>query len=701
MSGAALLREELNADAANTSTSLFDSLPVIEKDKGVMMANFEEWIKMATDNKINTTNSWNFALIDYFHDLNVLREGDNNINFQKASATLDGCVKIYSSRVDSVATETGRLLSGLATRKREEQSEEDEESGDEEDGHNDDDSLDGDMDVDSGESKGKKGKSKNKSKDSGSTLTTFDQLKVKKLSQELSIDPLFKKTLAEFDEGGAKSLLLNTLGMDKHSRVVFDASTTNANGDKSEDEDVSDEDAEDIEDTEMSGMDEEDVDISSLKHFLFDGDDSDLTGVTLCPSIGHLDTVLKDINKAKSILNEFHVDDIDTSKITLGKDIQQNNNDYDDYYDGGDGGDDFDFGANENSYGELDGEAAAVIFKDENDDNDDVGEDTGIVNTVVDQDLMAYFDDAMKRNWAGPEHWKVRQLKKEKAQELKATQGGANPAPKARKQKEAFVIDFLSVCDQDEDDYMAEQKQLFAKAKTSITLPQAEWESADSNLLPDDMLFSSEHLTKLFLKPSQRMNIFRKKLDPRSRTGSSEPLSGPEDLRQSEATIWAENYKEVEQERSLLLDGANDDNDDNLFYDDGGADYFGDDAPFPETLADGKVDFGTQLIAGGAKVKPEYVTYSKKAKNVNIKKLKDNMWKSVEVKKEDAQERQFSDIVGDIGKMYPSEQKKDLSTSLCFICLLHLANEHGLTIENDTELKDLKVTGFDPKTLTE
>lgn len=67
---------------------------------------------MATDNKINATNSWNFALIDYFHDMSLLKEGDG-VNFQKASCTLDGCVKIYTSRVDSVATETGKLLSGL------------------------------------------------------------------------------------------------------------------------------------------------------------------------------------------------------------------------------------------------------------------------------------------------------------------------------------------------------------------------------------------------------------------------------------------------------------------------------------------------------------------------------------------------------------------------------------------------------------
>ena len=39
---------------------------------------------------------------------------DNSINFQKASFTLDGCVKIWTSRVDSVGTETGKLLSNLA-----------------------------------------------------------------------------------------------------------------------------------------------------------------------------------------------------------------------------------------------------------------------------------------------------------------------------------------------------------------------------------------------------------------------------------------------------------------------------------------------------------------------------------------------------------------------------------------------------------
>ena len=101
-----------------------------------ILANFEEWMKMATDNKINAANSWNFALIDYFHDMSLLKEGDG-VNFQKASCTLDGCVKIYTSRVDSVATETGKLLSGLADSGNKKQKEREEgEPGD--DGEDDD-----------------------------------------------------------------------------------------------------------------------------------------------------------------------------------------------------------------------------------------------------------------------------------------------------------------------------------------------------------------------------------------------------------------------------------------------------------------------------------------------------------------------------------------------------------------------------------
>jgi condensin complex subunit 2 len=657
VSGAALLREELNVSTGDTS-SLLDSLPV-EKDKGVMLANFEEWIKMATDNKINTTNSWNFALIDYFHDMDVLRGKDNNINFQKASATLDGCVKIYSSRVDSVATETGRLLSGLATRK------EDSPVGGENNDEDDEDPNHSDDEEEGTATSSKKKKSmKTRVRDTGDTLTTFEQIKIKKLSQELSIDPLFKKTLAEFDEGGAKSLLLNTLHIDDRSRVVFDASTTNPND--AQDEEVKDEIKD--EDVEMTDMDDMVIDLSSLQNFLYT-DIAELDEKSLCPSMEHLNSVLKDINKAKSILNGFTEQQQEFSK--MGGDMENKSDVLNNY------ADEYDPEFNDNSYGELNNEAAAVIFQDElRPDQEEVGNETGIVASVVDQDLMAYFDNTLKRNWAGPEHWKVRQFKRDKGQSL---QVATTPGVKQKKVKEVFTIDFISPMDEELEDKM------FAKGKGSIVLPQSEREDRDNHLLPDDMYFSSDQLTRLFLKPDQKLNIFRKKVNVRSVAGSQEP----EGERQPDATFWADNYKERDEPQGAeyVVDPFYDDGDG---FDDNGQDLDFDMGSMP---TEEKASFGTQLITGGAKVKSEYVNYSKRAKNVNVKQLKDNIWKSIEVKK-DEPVMQFSDLVNDITRMYPKEQKKDLSTSFCFICLLHLANEHSLTIENNEALDDLQVTGY-------
>lgn len=83
--------------------------------------NFEAWYRKAQDNKINLANSWESPLIDYFAQMDVYTENhghdlsssEKGVNFQKASCTLDGCVKTYAGRVDSVADATNKLLFGL------------------------------------------------------------------------------------------------------------------------------------------------------------------------------------------------------------------------------------------------------------------------------------------------------------------------------------------------------------------------------------------------------------------------------------------------------------------------------------------------------------------------------------------------------------------------------------------------------------
>lgn len=70
------------------------------------------WLKAAAENKITAKNAWKSTLIDHFANVDGFRESQG-INFQKASCTLDGCVKVYSSRVDDVSENATRLLEGF------------------------------------------------------------------------------------------------------------------------------------------------------------------------------------------------------------------------------------------------------------------------------------------------------------------------------------------------------------------------------------------------------------------------------------------------------------------------------------------------------------------------------------------------------------------------------------------------------------
>lgn len=154
--------------------------------------------------------------------MSLLRNNvDNSINFQRASSTLDGCVKIWTSRVDSVGTETGKLLSNLASDGRD--AEDEEPTSDNPDAH---------------EPSQKRRKATHRSE---STLAkNAAQLKSKKLDLEFSVDPLFRKTCEDFDEGGAHGLLMNHLSLGVGSegalRVIFDAS--DPMGKVGEDEDL-------------------------------------------------------------------------------------------------------------------------------------------------------------------------------------------------------------------------------------------------------------------------------------------------------------------------------------------------------------------------------------------------------------------------------------------------------------------------------
>jgi condensin complex subunit 2 len=57
--------------------------------------------------------------------------------------------------------------------------------------------------------------------------------------------------------------------------------------------------------------------------------------------------------------------------------------------------------------------------------------------------------------------------------------------------------------------------------------------------------------------------------------------------------------------------------------------------------------------------------------------------------------RQFSQVISGLQKSYPRDKMEEISTSFCFICLLHLANEQGLKLESADESNVFVEKGLD------
>ncbi|SPO28419.1 related to BRN1 - protein required for chromosome condensation [Ustilago trichophora] len=747
-------------------------------------SSFEEWMKMATDNKINSTNTWSFALIDYFHDMSLLRNesGDGSINFQKASCTLDGCVKVWTSRVDSVVVETGKLLSGLqddidqATRK--------DKRGNE----------DGDDDADDDDDEDGTGTSTRKRKrNKEATLAkTFGHIQIKKFELEFTVDPLFKKTSADFDEGGASGLLMNHLGVDSSMAVIFDASdvagvgsdedmakmlAVGEDGEVSENADSpapADEGETEMVDLsklaakwlgsdEFGNADGASEDVSSLLsrrvlcptlcNFRFSKDDDTPFGVGLDEfnqqtfhTATHADTYYDSqaVNGVRAQSEEFigggFQDDVNPLMDGAGADVDffgadtgapmdDNDDDGNDFFDALDTAPAFHHGGpvvldgttgDVQGYGPFDPSAGpsselvmAMAF------NPDTGRPMDGADAENGSDLFDYFDRRLMRNWAGPEHWKLSRVAATGPLGLgsatgAAAQAAATARKESKKSKEPFVIDFLS------EEGAVNVKEIFEPAKqaAAITLPlnaskkmaSLAASSSDAYLLPEDRHFSSKQLLRLFLKPRVAINM-RRKGQPGSGGGF-----GADDQ------VWADAADDGDD-----MGGADGgmpfdtqffhDADDG--YDANGGDLGGlDDSPANATTGGDMEDEElTQTLQALNRVKPEYVNYAKKAKRVDVKKLKENIWKELGIlgsdedpaslaakaaagNDEDRDEsiastateaaggvKTFESVLSGLQKAYTQDKMEEISTSFCFICLLHLANEEGLAISTGSEDK--------------
>ncbi|KAJ3278189.1 hypothetical protein HK104_002576 [Borealophlyctis nickersoniae] len=643
---------------------------------------FDEWMKIAADNKINANNSWNLALIDYFYDMTLLRDGDS-INFQKASCTLDGCVKIYTSRVDSVDSETKKLLSGLADSHAR--------------GKNNDDGEDAsDGDGEGGEVTEKR--PKRKSARSSNTLEKdASALNIKKFDLEFMVDPLFKKTSADFDEGGARGLLLNHLSISRDGKIIFDAS------------DASDTVASLQEEAEEGAvLDAELVDISKLK-LMFEPSLSQIWEQDVCPSL-------------KSFEFSGGNSSFDFGKLAeFGGTAGGGATDFGTYDDdaglGFDDGDDDDFGGDDaglfggdGGFGDGgEGGVGDFGFGDVGPGNPLPDKDFVMMMSNEEDNVFSYFDTAMLRSWAGPEHWRSRPVKKDTGK----------ASPKKRAAKARPTVDFVGGEDVPLD-------VLFAPATGNTFLPKQAEKSL--HLLPDDMHFSSKDLLKLFLKPQCKVGgsslAVLKRVDVdfqwrrvqvkfRRKDGRSVDQSAQDEP--ADEVFWAEHENDgldgngnggADLPAEPAMDDGYQDFDSDSDADE--EDFSMDVGPTGQPLLggdNGSLDYADQLVAQPLKVKTVPLNYARVAKKVDVKKLKENIWRKLTVEGEPEQNpfvdtqaasvggvKTFTEVVKGMDGFYPEKKRKDISVAFCFICLLHLANEQGLKIEGEQNLNELRIS---------
>ena len=73
--------------------------------------------------------------------------------------------------------------------------------------------------------------------------------------------------------------------------------------------------------------------------------------------------------------------------------------------------------------------------------------------------------------------------------------------------------------------------------------------------------------------------------------------------------------------------------------------------------------------------------------------LKESLWQNMEAIQEAADDQaiSFQDVIANLPQKSAAGRAEDLSVHLCFICLLHLANEHGLSVQGTSKLDQLTV----------
>ncbi|XP_068666987.1 condensin complex subunit 2-like isoform X2 [Aristolochia californica] len=609
-----------DARAAATRRKLVARPPPLDQSdilgRDQVMELFQNCIKLASENKINQKNTWELSLLDHLIEIIKVEEDDDaETNFQKASCTLEAGVKIYSMRVDSVHSEAYKVLGGINRAGREDDKEVD---------------FEGDQTNDVQEDSYSKKKTEKKVCPLSTLESSFEALNVKKFDVAFAVDPLYHQMSAQFDEGGARGLLLNNLGVYGGCRILFDSLEMPGKSmpcaTDSEKPDVIDISfaRECVE--QMMNCIPESSDISPTLRDIISQFDEDNRRPSVMLSVGQQSLGLDDAADATqpelecngfdncgpcSHDHEAHTGIFNDSSTFTDQNFPSSPEDKENY----------------------------IVHEPDVD---------GRCENIADFLYLGLGFTSKKNAWAGPDHWKYRRVKGLEQDPSPDSGSKASSERPGNKRQQALDIDFVLSLEKEMPDIFCLPKHVKSLKLPSIRGPY-------NTLLPEDCHYQPEDLVKLFIL--------------------------------SDVTCLAKSGKESSYESGYQSDSYDpipqwDHEDDSNQFGEG------------DVLSD--TEDSSTLVSIPRQVNKMEVQYDKSSKHVDVHALKDTLWNCMQEfnqKHETGgeQEISFCNLLREFPVSCTAAAPGDISVHLCFICLLHLANEHSLSIRDSTTLDELLI----------
>ncbi|GAB1604013.1 condensin complex subunit 2-like [Argonauta hians] len=650
----------------NRSSSLQVSYnPLKDLSVSQVADHYTNCVKLNAENKINSKNAFGLHLIDYMTDL---MQKEKFRDFQVAGTTIDASAKIYASRVDAVHSDTYRVLSTLSRGYKKKGK--DGGGDNDDDGGNDDDEDDGNNDDDDAASSNSKNSKKERKEKKTKVLDQIiaadgKSINLDKHDVDFQMDPVFKSLTTAYAEGQGSGLMLSAISSHTDScQLVLSTATLT-----------------DIESSKCSSSHTNIVDIDNVNSPREKIDQSD---AQICPeftSFKFSDWNENDESVVRSIGNkpnyEFDIN-AEHENIPAGFD------DVDDEDD--DGGGDGDFFGGDNDMeeenvgiagGHARGDGGALSLTGPGFLTKSIANST---NSVVDflskaPSEYSFFSSKMLQTWKGPNHWKNHPCARLKPK---------NSTSRSVQKKEKFFLDF-SV----ERNFSEE----FRKARSCVlTAKKLESWTTENTTLPPILEYKASDLFSAFLKAG----VLIRRSD---KSTVNDDLVGDYDY---------DNCNDKENYCPAYDQTGGDDN-----CDDTSEDMFGYSNSSQQSDVNATM-FGTQistldgsrLVAQPHKVTKINIDYARTAKKIDMRLLKESMWKLMCSFKDEDKENQsnnvsnapksisgvlyFTDVIKKLPPTLPRFMSSSITVPIAFACLLQLANEKELGLKS-IAMEDIEI----------